>query len=55
MNPFNFQLISNSNTVYSPGIVMGSDNLLNSLTLSPGQRPTGKVAFNVVNGDTQDS
>ena len=52
VNPFNFQLISNSNTVYSPGIVIGSDNLLNSLTLSPGQHTTGQVAFNVVNGDT---
>jgi hypothetical protein len=49
--PFNFQLVSNSSSVYPPVITLSEKTPLSDVTLSNGQHDVGQVAFNLPNGE----
>jgi Domain of unknown function (DUF4352) len=50
IDPYYFQLFSNTNAVYSPTVVAAIHNLLPSLNLSSGQTTNGQIAFKLPNG-----
>jgi hypothetical protein len=50
--PFNFQLVSNSSSVYPPVSTLSEKTPLSDVTLSNGQHDVGQIAFNLPNGET---
>jgi hypothetical protein len=49
--PFNFQLVSNSSSVYPPVITLSEKTPLSDVTLSNGQHDVGQIAFDLPNGE----
>lgn len=50
VNPFNFQLVSNSSAVYSTTYDIAVGNSMSAVTLSAGQHDIGQIAFELPNG-----
>jgi hypothetical protein len=49
--PFDFQLVSNSSSVYPPIRAFSEKTPLSDVTLSNGQHDVGQIAFNLPNGE----
>jgi len=46
-NEFNFKFVGGDGTAYDPGIAIGFDPTLNSVTLNEGQKAVGNIVFDV--------